>query len=62
MLVLTRHRDERIIIDGGRIVLTVIEIHGGKVRLGIEAPPDVPVHREEVQRQIDGWKPRKRGA
>lgn len=52
MLVLSRHRDESIIIDG-RIVVTVVEIRGDKVRLGISAPAEVPVHREEVQERID---------
>lgn len=52
MLVLSRQRAEQIVIDG-RIVVTVVEIRGDKVRLGIDAPKDVPVHREEVQREID---------
>ena len=47
MLVLSRKRDERIVI-GDNIVITVVEIRGDKVRLGIEAPLDVPVHRHEV--------------
>jgi carbon storage regulator len=47
MLVLTRKRDERIVI-GENIVITVVEVRGDKVRLGIEAPMDVPVHRQEV--------------
>jgi carbon storage regulator len=47
MLVLSRKRDERLIIRND-IVITVVEIRGDKVRLGIEAPDDVQVHREEV--------------
>jgi carbon storage regulator len=47
MLVLTRKKDESIII-GENIVVTVVEIRGDKVRLGIEAPRAVPVHRREV--------------
>jgi carbon storage regulator len=47
MLVLSRKKDERIVI-GGNIVITVIDVRGDKVRLGIEAPADVPVHRQEV--------------
>jgi carbon storage regulator len=47
MLVLSRKKNETIIIDD-RIKITVIEIRGDKVRLGIEAPRDVPVHRSEV--------------
>ena len=47
MLVLSRKKDEKIII-GENITLMVIEIRGDKVRLGIDAPKDVSVHREEV--------------
>lgn len=47
MLVLSRQRDESIII-GDNIVITIVDIRGDKVRLGIEAPRDVTVHREEV--------------
>ncbi len=47
MLVLSRKKDESIIIRDN-IVVTVVEIRGDKVRLGIEAPKDVPVHRREV--------------
>ncbi len=47
MLVLSRKKDEKIVI-GDSIKLMVIEIRGDKVRLGIEAPRDVSVHREEV--------------
>lgn len=47
MLVLTRKKNESIVIDD-RIVITVVEIRGDKIRLGIEAPRDVAVHRSEV--------------
>ena len=47
MLVLSRHRDESIII-GDDIVITIVDIRGDKVRLGISAPHDIPVHRQEV--------------
>jgi carbon storage regulator len=47
MLVLSRHRLESIMI-GDDITITVIEIRGDKVRLGIEAPQERPVHRKEV--------------
>jgi len=47
MLVLSRKKNESIVIDD-RIVVTVIEIRGDKVRLGIEAPREVSVHRSEV--------------
>ena len=47
MLVLSRQRDESIII-GDNIVITIVDIRGDKVRLGIQAPPEIPVHRQEV--------------
>lgn len=47
MLVLSRQRDESIII-GDNIVITIVDIRGDKVRLGIEAPKEVSVHRQEV--------------
>lgn len=47
MLVLSRHRDESIMI-GDEIVVTIVDIRGDKVRLGIQAPTDIPVHRREV--------------
>ncbi len=47
MLVLSRKRDEQIVISDN-IRITIVEIRGDKVRLGIEAPADVPVHRQEV--------------
>lgn len=47
MLVLSRKLGEKILI-GEHIVVTVVDIDRGKIRLGVEAPKDVPVHREEV--------------
>ncbi len=47
MLVLSRQRDESIII-GDNVQVTIVDIRGDKVRLGIEAPADIPVHRKEV--------------
>lgn len=52
MLVLSRRKNESLVLDG-RITVRVIEVRGGKVRLGIEAPREVPVHRAEVRRRID---------
>ena len=64
MLVISRKVDERVVIgdlgDGGAaviqspgpIVITVVRITADKVRLGIEAAPDVPVHREEIAQRI----------
>lgn len=47
MLVLSRQRDESIII-GDNVQVTIVDIRGDKVRLGIEAPADIAVHRKEV--------------
>ena len=51
MLVLSRHRDESIMI-GDDVVITIVDIRGDKVRLGIEAPQHIPVHRQEVYEAI----------
>jgi carbon storage regulator len=51
MLVLSRQRDESIMI-GDSIVVTIVDIRGDKVRLGISAPAEVPVHRQEVYEAI----------
>lgn len=52
MLVLSRKKDEKIIIGDREIVIMIIEIRGDKVRLGIEADKSVPIHREEVYEAI----------
>lgn len=59
MLVLSRKRDEKIII-GDNIEIVVVEIRGDKVRLGISAPDEVPVHRQEVYERIKAGEPIKR--
>ena len=51
MLVLSRYRDEVICIDDD-IRITVVDIRGGGVRIGIEAPTDVAIHRKEVYDRI----------
>jgi carbon storage regulator len=51
MLVLSRQRDESIII-GDKVVVTIVDIRGDKVRLGIQAPSEIPVHRQEVYEAI----------
>lgn len=51
MLVLSRQRDETIMI-GDDIEITIVDIRGDKVRLGITAPSSVPVHRKEVYEAI----------
>ena len=51
MLVLSRQRHESIMI-GDDVVITIVEIHGDKVRLGIQAPKETPVHRQEIYEAI----------
>lgn len=51
MLVLSRQRDESIMI-GDKVVITIVDIRGDKVRLGIVAPEEIPVHRQEVYEAI----------
>jgi carbon storage regulator len=51
MLVLSRQRDESIII-GDNVVITIVDIRGDKVKLGIEAPREISVHRQEVYEAI----------
>lgn len=53
MLVLTRREEETVIIDDGRIRITVLIAGGGFVRLGIEAPDDVEINRGELQARLD---------
>jgi carbon storage regulator CsrA len=50
---MSRKPEETIVIDGGRVVITVLEIHKGAVRLGVEAPKSVIIHRGEVQARIN---------
>ncbi len=52
MLVLTRSVGERLIINDGEIKLNVLEVKGNQVRLGIEAPKHISVHREEIYNRI----------
>ncbi|MCH8840358.1 MAG: carbon storage regulator CsrA [Planctomycetes bacterium] len=51
MLVLSRQRDQSIII-GDNIVITIVDVRGDKVKLGIEAPREISVHRQEVYEAI----------
>jgi len=51
MLVLSRKKDQSIMI-GDNIVVTVVDIRGDKIRLGVAAPAEIPVHREEVYEAI----------
>lgn len=56
MLVLSRKKNESIVIND-EIIITVVEVRGDKVRLGIQAPREVPVHRSEVYAAIHGEEP-----
>jgi carbon storage regulator len=51
MLVLSRKKNEQIIV-GDQIIITVVEVRGDRVRLGIEAPQEIPIHRNEVLESI----------
>ncbi len=51
MLVLQRKPGQRIMI-GDSVAVTVLEVRNGRVKLGLEGPPEVPIHREEVFREI----------
>lgn len=56
MLVLTRSIGERLIIGDDEIQLTVLDINGNQVRIGIDAPRHIPIHREEVYERIKAAK------
>ena len=51
LLVLSRRRDQTLVI-GDNVEVTVLEIKGGQVRLGINAPKAVPVHRGEIHAKV----------
>lgn len=52
MLVLTRRANQSIMI-GADVVVTVLEVRGDQVRIGIDAPRSISVHREEVFRELE---------
>lgn len=52
MLVLSRKVGERIVLPDCNVTVTLLEINGNKIRLGISAPPEVTVHREEIWRRL----------
>jgi carbon storage regulator len=52
VLVLTRRPNQSIVIGDGEIVITVLEVRGDQVRLGIKAPREVQVHRDEVWAEL----------
>lgn len=57
MLVFTRRTGEAVVI-GGNVTVTVMEVKHGKIRIGIEAPMNVSVHRKEVQDKIQAQEQR----
>ena len=61
MLVLSRYRDESIYI-GDDVVITVVDIRGDRVRIGVQAPSDVSVHRQEVYEAIKNGNGTKNGS
>ena len=60
MLVLSRKLMERIIIGDGLVTITVVDIQPGQVKLGIDADPSLPIHREEVYLAIQRGDSRKK--
>jgi carbon storage regulator len=56
MLVLSRKKNEKIVINESiviTIVITIVDVRGDRVRIGIDAPRDIPIHREEVHKAIE---------
>ena len=56
MLVLSRKPGESVVIGNG-ITVTVVAVEGGRVRLGFDAPSEVPIHRTEVHQRIEDRQP-----
>ncbi len=53
MLILSRKLGEKIVVPGCNLTVAVLGIHGNRVRLGISAPPELAIHREELLRAIE---------
>jgi len=56
LLILSRRTDESIVI-GDEVTITILSVKGKQVRIGITAPPDVSVHREEIYQRIQSGEP-----
>ena len=56
MLILSRRTDESIVI-GDEVTITILSVKGKQVRIGINAPPDVSVHRQEIYQRIQDDEP-----
>ena len=56
MLVLSRKRGETITIGNG-VTVTVLAVQGDRVKIGVVAPAEVPVHRQEIHERIEGCSP-----
>jgi len=56
VLILSRRTDESIVI-GDEVTITILSVKGKQVRIGITAPPDVSVHREEIYQRIQSGDP-----
>jgi carbon storage regulator len=54
MLVLTRKEGQSVAIGGQLVKVKIVAVHGKSVRLAIDAPREISVNREEIQREIDG--------
>jgi len=56
MLVLSRRRHERIVVDlnGEMLTIEVLQIKGGRVRIGVDAPAQIAIHREELRSRLAG--------
>lgn len=61
MLILSRRVGENLMI-GDKVIVHVLQVKGGQVRIGVTAPKDVAVHREEIYQRIQGGQARPQGA
>jgi len=52
MLILSRRTGESLIIDDRKITITILSVKGNQVRIGIDAPKDISIHREEIYKRI----------